>query len=145
MSVDPAPYSLTLPSDLRLLSLARLFVESICMHLNFDLDFTEAVQAATHEALQNIMRHAHDGRPDALWQLEILPVENGLEIRLHDDGEHFDVSGVPHLQPGEMRIGGRGVFLMRRIMDQVVSERKMPKGNVLRMVKLDRASRRSYA
>src|SRR6516164_4253716 len=145
MPLQPAPYSLTLPSDLRLLSLARLFVESICMHLNSDMDFADAVQSATHEALQNIMRHAHEGRPEALWQLEIIPLENGLEIRLHDEGEHFDVGGVPHLEPGAMRIGGRGVFLMRRIMDEVVSEPKSPRGNLLRMVKLERADQRNYA
>ena len=145
MPLDQAPYSLTFPSDLRLISVARLFVETICFHLNFGVDYTEAVQAATHEALQNIMRHAHDGRPEALWQLEILPLENGLEIRLHDEGERFDVTEVPHMEPGEMRIGGRGVFLMRRIMDQVVSEPRQPKGNILRMVKLDRTNRRNYA
>ncbi|HEV3146973.1 MAG TPA: ATP-binding protein [Gemmataceae bacterium] len=145
MSLVRAPYSLTLPSDLRLLSLARLFVEFVCLHLNFDDDFTEAVQAATHEALQNAMRHAHDGKPEALVQLEVVPLENGLEIRLHDEGERFDVTGVPHMEPGEMRIGGRGVFLMRRMMDEVVSEPRSPKGNVLRMVKLARSSQRNYA
>jgi len=145
MAPEPVPFALTLPSDLRLLSTARHFVESVCRNLNFDLAFCEAIQIATHEAVQNIMRHAHCGRPAALVQLQIVPLEQGLEIRLFDEGDRFDITCVPHLEPGELRIGGRGVFLMRRMMDQVHSEPRSPQGNVLRMVKWDRASCGNYA
>ena len=145
MSADRVPFALTVPSDLRLLSTVRHFVESVCRVLNFDAPFCEAVQIATHEALQNVMRHAHVCRPQALIQVQIIPFEEGLEIRLLDEGERFDVSCVPHMEPGELRIGGRGVFLMRRLMDQVQSEPRSPHGNMLRMVKWDRTARRNYA
>ena len=98
-----------------------------------------------HEAVQNIMRHAHSDRPMALIQVQVIPLEQGLEVRLIDEGDRFDVAGVPHLEPGELRIGGRGVFLMRRMMDHVQSEARTPQGNVLRMVKWCRAARRNYA
>jgi len=113
--------------------------------LNYDSAFCEAIQIATHEALQNVMRHAHGCCPQALIQVQIIPFEEGLEVRLLDEGKRFDVSCVPHMEPGELRIGGRGVFLMRRLMDEVQSEPRIPQGNLLRMVKWDRSARRNYA
>jgi serine/threonine-protein kinase RsbW len=139
-----APFALTLPSDLNLLPLARAFVETVCRAANFDHCFCEAVELATHEALQNIIRHAHCERLDALLEIHAFPLAQALEIRLLDEGDPFDVANVPHLEPGELRIGGRGVFLMRRLMDEVHSEPRQPHGNVLRMVKHYRASQRRH-
>jgi anti-sigma regulatory factor (Ser/Thr protein kinase) len=41
------------------------------------------------------------------------------------------------MNPGELRIGGRGVFLMRALMDEVSCEPCIPgqRGNTLRLVK----------
>ncbi len=135
MSSDQIPFALTLPSDLRLLALARTFIETACASLHFDCCFVESIQLAVHEALQNIIRHAHDGRADALLEIHIIPIDGGLEIRLLDEGKPFDVSNVPYLEPGEMRIGGRRVYLMRRMVDELASEPRCPKGNVLRLIK----------
>jgi serine/threonine-protein kinase RsbW len=145
MSPQLAPFGLTLPNDLRLLSMARHFVESVCGNLEYDRCFSEAIQIATHEALQNVMRHAHRNRPGALIHLQILPLEEGVEVRLLDEGDRFDIACVPHMEPGELRIGGRGVFLIRRLMDQVHSEPRSPQGNLLRMVKWDRSACQNYA
>jgi anti-sigma regulatory factor (Ser/Thr protein kinase) len=39
------------------------------------------------------------------------------------------------MNPSELRIGGRGVFLMRKLMDELTVERRGEHGNTLRMVK----------
>jgi anti-sigma regulatory factor (Ser/Thr protein kinase) len=146
MPSDQVPFAIKLPSDLHLLTLARTFVETICQKLICDDCFCGAIQLATHEALQNIIRHAHGGRCDAVFEIQVVPLNEGVEIRLLDEGERFDVTNVPHLDPAEMRIGGRGVFLMRRLMDEVVSEPRRPHGNILRLVKHYRPiQRRLYA
>ena len=128
-------YVLTLPSDLRLLPLARTFIESICQAMSFDRCFTDAVQLATHEGLRNIIRHAHENCADALFEVQAGPIDGGIEVRLLDEGKPFDIVTVPHLEPGELRIGGRGVFLMRRLVDEIHSEPRRPCGNILRLVK----------
>jgi anti-sigma regulatory factor (Ser/Thr protein kinase) len=146
MSSDRAPFVLCLPSDLRLLGFARHFVETVCRSVCGDECFSEALQLATHEALQNIIRHAHANRSDAQLEIHIQPISNGLEIRVLDEGAPFDVSAVPHLEPGEVRIGGRGVFLMRRLLDELHSCPREPQGNMLRMVKrFSTAARRQLA
>lgn len=135
MPVDRPLFVLTLPSDLRLLPLARTFVESVCRCMGFDNCFIDAVQLAAHEGLRNIIRHAHEDRVEAQFEIQVEPFDGGVEVRLLDEGRPFDIAAVPHLEPGELRIGGRGVFLMRRLVDEIRSEARRPVGNVLRLVK----------
>jgi serine/threonine-protein kinase RsbW len=129
------PWTLTIASDLRLLSLARAFVEAFCQVAGFDESTTHAVVMASDEAINNIMRHAHEGHPDASIQIQCLTRSDGIEIHLLDEGAPFDLDKVPHLDPAELRIGGRGVFLMRALMDELSCQPRGERGNTLRMVK----------
>lgn len=135
MTEDDAPWSLTIPSDLRLLALARTFIASVCELAGLDEHTTSSVVLACDEAANNVMRHAHLDRPDAMIQIDCRVRDEALEIVIHDQGEPFDLAQVPHLDPSELRVGGRGVFLMRTIMDELTCERRGDRGNTLRMVK----------
>jgi anti-sigma regulatory factor (Ser/Thr protein kinase) len=139
MSSQPVPFRLVLPSDLKVLPLARHFVETVGRFFECDACAIESLQLALHEALQNIIRHAHCQR-DAVLEIHVIPRCDGLELHLLDDGEPFDVDAVPFLDPGEMRIGGRGVYLMRRLVDELASEPRQPRGNILKLVKHFRQS-----
>lgn len=130
-----APWTLTISSDLRLLALARSFVEAVCRVAGFDDKFTHAIVLATDEATNNVMRHAHRGRPDAPIQIKCHFCPEGLEIHLLDEGAPFDLATVPRLDPSELRIGGRGVFLMRALMDELSCQPRGEGGNTLRMLK----------
>jgi serine/threonine-protein kinase RsbW len=136
MPVDSPPWSLTIPSDLRLLALARAFVEAVCQVAGLDDRATNAVVLATDEATNNVMRHAHRDRPNAQLLIQCFVRGDRVEIRLHDEGAPFDLAAVPFLNPAELRVGGRGVFLMRRLMDEITVETREDHGNTLRMVKL---------
>jgi serine/threonine-protein kinase RsbW len=135
MTAKPGPWNLTIASDLRLLPLVRAFVEGACQVAACDAATTDAVVMATDEAVNNIMRHAHRGRPDATLEIQCFLHDDSMEIRLLDEGEPFDLAAVPHLNPSELRIGGRGVFLMRALMDELSCQPRGAHGNTLRMVK----------
>ena len=47
-----------------------------------------------------------------------------LEIVLQDQGEAIDPKHLEPPPPDEIRVGGRGIFLMREIMDEVRFERE---------------------
>ncbi len=136
MVSEPPPWSLTIPSDLRLLALARAFVEAVCQVAGLDERATHAVVLATDEAANNVMRHAHRDNPDAPLTIQCLIFPESIEIRMHDEGTPFDISAVPQLNPSELRIGGRGVYLMRKLMDELECHPRGDRGNTLRMVKL---------
>src|SRR5262249_8322839 len=135
MPTETSPWMLTIASDLRLLPLARAFVEGVCRAAGFDDRTTHAIVLAVDEATNNAMRHAHRDRPDAPVRIQCFLLPDALEIRLQDEGDPFDLSAVPDLDPAELRVGGRGVFLMRTIMDELSCEPAGERGNVLRMLK----------
>jgi len=129
-------FTLSLPSDLRMLSVARTFVEAVCQAFQLERSLLHALVLATGEAVTNIVRHAHRDRPDAELQIQLEVRADGVQLSFFDQGEPFDIRAVPELPPGELRIGGRGVFLLRTVMDEIECQpRTDGSGNTLRMFK----------
>jgi serine/threonine-protein kinase RsbW len=141
MPINTLPITLILPSDLRLLAVARAFIESVCHAGRLEQEVREALVMAVHEAISNVIRHAHRDHPEALLQVQCYLTSERVEVHVLDEGEPFDVATVPPLSPSELRIGGRGVFLMRTLMDELTCERRGQRGNLLRMVKRCDAAR----
>jgi serine/threonine-protein kinase RsbW len=125
---------LALANDLKLLPMARAFVAAGCRAAGLDSKATEAVVLATHEAASNVLRHAYRHLPDAKLQLECRLAEDRIEIILLDEAKPFDIALIPRLDPSALRIGGRGIFLMRSLMDEVRCDQRS-QGNRLRMTK----------
>jgi serine/threonine-protein kinase RsbW len=135
VSPEIVPPMLTLPSDLRLLPVARAFVESACLAGGLSPEATDAVVLAADEAVNNAMRHAHRNDMGLTVQIACVLAADCIEIHVHDEGEPFDVAAVPHIDPGEVRVGGRGVFLMRTLMDEIHCQARRPRGNTVRLIK----------
>lgn len=114
---------------------ARAFVEAVCQACDLDRSATYALVLATGEAVSNIIRHAHQGRAEAQVQICCYAGADSLELQFIDEGEPFDLTAIPLLDPTELRLGGRGVYLMRSLMDEVTCTPRAPRGNVLRLVK----------
>ena len=135
--MDGAIFSLTLPSELRMLSVARGFVEAVCEAHQLDRSVAHALVIVTGEAVTNIVRHAHRNLASAQMQLQLQLYADCVVLTFEDQGEPFDFAAVPELPPGEERIGGRGIYLMRTLMDEVTCGRRAScePGNVLRMTK----------
>lgn len=130
-------YSMTLPSEMRALSSARSFVENACKNARLDSSLLTSLMLVTGEAVTNIVRHAHHHNASARFQIELEVTDDAVVLSFHDEGEPFDIGKVPHMKPNEMRLGGRGVFLMRKLMDELSTCPRGPgqPGNTLRMVK----------
>jgi serine/threonine-protein kinase RsbW len=135
MVLDSGPLALTIPSDLRLLPVARGFILAVCEVGGVDQAATNAILLATSEAASNVIRHAHRSRPEAPVEIRCRLGVGILEICLLDEGDPFDLASVPQLDPAELRIGGRGVFLMRALMDELNCHPRGERGNALRMLK----------
>lgn len=129
-------FTITLPSEPRMLTVGRSFVEAVCQALRVDQQLRHALVLVAGEAISNIIRHAHRTKPRAQLELELRFHPGAVELTFLDQGEPFDFAAVPHLDPAEMRCGGRGVYLMRRLMDEIECQpRAGQEGNVLRMRK----------
>jgi anti-sigma regulatory factor (Ser/Thr protein kinase) len=133
--LELSPLTLTLPSCLEFLPVVRGFVEAVCQAGRLDFSARNAIVLAVNEAASNVIRHAHQSRQEAAFHVQCRLIEDGIEVLLLDEGAPFDVAQVPHLDPSELRVGGRGVFLMRAVLDELTCFRRECGGNALRMVK----------
>lgn len=134
--MDCPAFALTLPSEPRMLSVARIFVEAVCQAHRFDRSLTHALVLVTGEAFTNIVRHAHRDVPQAQVEICLQVFTDAIVLTFQDEGAPFDLATVPELAPGELRIGGRGVYLMRTLMDELTCQpRAGQAGNTLRMIK----------
>lgn len=97
------------------------------------------VQLAVDEACANIIEHAYGG--DGKGEIEVTCniTDLGLEIILKDEGKPFDPGEISEIEVGtplhELGNRGAGVFLMRKLMDEVQYEFSAKTGTVLRMKK----------
>lgn len=115
-------FVLELPSDLRMIEGAVAYLVRRCRAFDFegsrlDLNFRVGVC----EALANAVIYGNRKDPEKRVRVEVeLSVER-VEVRVIDQGGGFDPSQVPdptlpeHLEEP----GGRGIFLLHRLMDQV--------------------------
>lgn len=116
----------------------RDFVGGIARENNFNDREVYNIQLATDEAASNIIEHAYDGISGGQIELSCGVEKDTIKITLKDRGIPFDPSAVPmpdlKADLSDRQIGGLGIFLMRKLMDEVHYESK-PNGNLLTMLK----------
>ncbi|MEL6816134.1 MAG: anti-sigma regulatory factor [Cyanobacteria bacterium J06598_3] len=115
-------------------------------------DQFDQLNLALAEGFTNAVRHAHAGLPgDTPIEIELVLQSQQIEICIFDQGEPFDPNSLSEPQPGSLREGGYGWFLLRRLADQVTYVRlaaqasdvmdnaKAVPRNCLRIVKTSKA------
>ena len=127
------------PTDYSSLDEIREFVGQAAAEAGFDSRSVYAVQLAADEACSNIIEHAYGDAPEGKIECTCSLSDTDLVIILRDYGVPFDLDSVPapDLSPDleKRRIGGLGVYLMRKLMDEVTFESSPEFGNVLTMKK----------
>jgi anti-sigma regulatory factor (Ser/Thr protein kinase) len=117
----------------------REFVGGIARDGGFGEKDVYNIQLATDEAASNIIEHAYEGISDGVLDLSCGLEEAAIRIMLIDYGEPFDPSAIPmpdlKADLSDRKIGGLGIFLMRKLMDEVHYEPRDDKSNVLTMIK----------
>ena len=120
----------------------REFVGDIARAGGFDAKDVYNIQLAADEAASNIIEHAYEGMSNGLLELSCGVKGSTITIILVDHGESFDPSEIPmpdlKADLSERKIGGLGIFLMRKLMDEVHYETRPNKSNVLTMTKRKR-------
>lgn len=116
----------------------RAFVARTARTAGFSDKEVYAVQLAADEAASNIIEHAYEGKPSATFDLTCDFRENSLVMRFVDQGKSFDFDRVevPDLRAdlSERKIGGLGIYLMHKLMDQV-DYQITSAGNILTLTK----------
>lgn len=110
---------ITLASHPRWLRLVRQTVLEYALEAGFSARDGNAITLAVGEAVGNVIKHAYKGLPDREFRLLCRTGDGFLEVEVRDDGPPFDPDAVPELAPDELRVGGRGLYLIKTIMDEI--------------------------
>jgi serine/threonine-protein kinase RsbW len=121
--------------------MVRAMMQEVCRQAGFDEMERSEVTLAVDEALSNVIKHAYKGNPEGTVWLSCAADDGCLEIVLRDQGEAIDPEHLDPPPPDEIRAGGRGIFLMRSIMDEVQFERE-GESNLVRLRKYAKAQAR---
>lgn len=96
------------------------------------------VQTAVDEACTNIIKHAYSGK-GGIISISCELQHNDIVITIRDYGKPFDIDSVmpPDLEAPleQRRIGGLGMYLMRKLMDDISYDFNAQNGNKLIMRK----------
>ncbi len=125
-------------SDLKSLNDLQAWFRQLCDRYGdqWDRSFDDRVyrlNLALAEGFSNAVRHAHADLPaDTAIEVQVALDQQQIEIEIWDTGHPFDPNSITEPQPGTLRKGGYGWFLLRRLVDRVSYDRAGNR-NCLRM------------
>jgi len=111
---------LSLPSRLELLGVVDKIADGITEYLEFEDVDRDAVAISVIEACTNAIQHGNgqdSGKPvGVVFELD----SDQLTILIHDEGTGFHPTPEDSMSPPDLlAVRGRGIFIMRSMMDQV--------------------------
>lgn len=126
----------TLPSTLDSVAVIERATEAIARHAGFDDDTATNVAMVTHEAAVNAVKHGNQFAKEKTITVHLSRTAKAIEIRIADQGEGLDPASLPDpLDPANLlRSSGRGIFLMRAMMDEV-NFRQLEQGTEVTLIK----------
>ncbi len=130
---------MTFPASFEFLDEIREFVAGVAREGGFAEKEIYSLQLAADEAATNIIEHAYEGVTDADFDVACEMRGDTLTITMRDYGKPFNPSNVklPNLKASlsERKIGGLGLYLMRKLMDEIHYISNPKTGNLLTMTK----------
>jgi serine/threonine-protein kinase RsbW len=113
---------LELPNDLGAIERSVDYLLERCRDAGFDEDRLRLnLRVGVAEALANAMMYGNARDPGKRVKLEAWCSSESVRIRVTDEGPGFDPETLPDptLPDNRTRSRGRGVFLIRQLMDRV--------------------------
>jgi anti-sigma regulatory factor (Ser/Thr protein kinase) len=133
-----AQLELEIDGKLENLSVIADFIATVMRQIGTEKEIFE-VQTAVDEACTNIIQHAYSGKGGVI-AISCGLQDNDIVITITDKGMPFDPGSVP---PPDLEadldhrgVGGLGIYLMRKLMDDVSYDFDAAKGNKLTMRKM---------
>lgn len=115
---------LTIPSRLEELAQVHALLEELGRRHGMDENYVNSLLIAVIEAGTNAVQHGNMFADDKVVTFEVTVDPSDVRVRVDDVGKGFDPSRVLNPTEGEQLLSphGRGLFLMRQLMDEVKFE-----------------------
>jgi serine/threonine-protein kinase RsbW len=111
---------LSLPSRLELLGVVDKIADGITEYLDFEDVDRDAVAISVIEACTNAIQHGHHSEAERRVDLAFEMNADSLTITVQDNGSGFQPQSGDDLTPPDLlATRGRGIYIMRSMMDEV--------------------------
>jgi serine/threonine-protein kinase RsbW len=127
----------TFDSTLESVDSAESIVLRAAQELGFDEEDEHKIGISVRECMVNAVVHGNRYNSRKKVHLVVSRSPGVLEVRIADEGDHFDVSQLPDPLADEnlLRHSGRGILLMQAFMDEFQIRPREPKGTEVRLLK----------
>ncbi len=112
---------LKLPSNLRSINVLDSFVQDLVHQYKINQEVHGNMLISLTEAVTNAITHGNHYDENKVVKINLQKKSDTIAIRVSDQGCGFDPNSVPDPTCDEniCKCGGRGVFLMQRLCDQI--------------------------
>jgi serine/threonine-protein kinase RsbW len=112
----------------------EFFLQQISNKLNLDDGTMYRLLVSCTEAVNNAMIHGNKSDPNKKVTIRCVVEKQFLTIRVKDEGKGFDPGSLqdPREEKNLLKENGRGVFLIRSLMDSITVKR-LKSGSVVEM------------
>jgi serine/threonine-protein kinase RsbW len=126
----------TLDSTIASVDQAEGTARDVASGAGFDEESVERIAMAVREAAVNAVLHGNAYSPDKKVILNFETTARDLVVKVQDEGAGLEEAQIPDpLAPENLlKTSGRGIFLMRAFMDEVLIRRTQP-GTEITLIK----------
>lgn len=113
--------SIQVPSIIENIRIIESFIDNAKEKYHLDDDMYGNIMIAVTEAVNNAIKHGNAGDRSKNVFLSLNLKDSLLKFVIKDEGRGFDYQNLPDPTEPEnlQKIGGRGIFLMKHLSDQV--------------------------
>ena len=113
--------SIQVPSIIENIRMIESFIDNAKERFELDDDIYGNIMIAVTEAVNNAIKHGNANDKSKNVQLSLSLKDSLIKFVVKDEGHGFDYQNLPDPTAPENieKIGGRGIFLMKHLSDQV--------------------------
>ncbi len=113
--------NLQIPSLMENIRIIESFIDNTKDLYNIDDDIYGNIMIAVTESVNNAIKHGNKEDKSKNVNLSLILKENLIRFIIEDQGEGFDFTNLtdPTLPENIDKPGGRGIFLMKHLSDEV--------------------------
>lgn len=113
--------SIQIPSIMDNVRMIESFIDNAKEKFNLDDDIYGNIMIAVTEAVNNAIKHGNANNLKKNVTLSLILQDNMIRFTVKDEGNGFDFNNLPDPTSPEnlSKPGGRGIFLMKHLSDEV--------------------------
>ena len=115
---------ISIPSLIENIKIIESFIDNAKESFEIDDDIYGNIMISVTECISNAIIHGNQNKKEKLVHLELIMEDDILKFIIEDEGEGFDLLELkdPTSPENIEKIGGRGIFLIKHLSDDVKFE-----------------------